>query len=93
MHYRIKIEERNNGEKEYIPQVKKVKLKIGKFDILSTGWHNVIEDRSSFWAASFAQVSYDTEQKAISIIEGYMQYLIDQKGREIKRTTYKTIGV
>lgn len=93
--YRIKIEERNNGDKWYIPQVGTTKLKIGKFDILSTEWKNIIEDKSPheppFWVSSLAEDAYNTEQKAFNVIEGYKKYLIDQKAKEVKSTTYKTI--
>lgn len=89
--YRIKIEEKNNGDKWYIPQVGTPRLKIGKFDFLSTEWKNLIEDTTSFWISSIAQTSYDTEQKALDIIEEYKQYLIDEKGKEVKSTTYKMI--
>lgn len=93
--YRIKIEERNNGDKWYIPQVGTSKLKIGKFDILSREWKNIIEDKPSykpsFWISSLTEYAYNTEQQALDIIEGYKQYLIDEKSKEIKSTTYKTI--
>jgi hypothetical protein len=91
MEYRIKIEESNNGEKWYIPQIAKPLLKIGKFNFLSMGWYNIIEDSTSFWVSSFAQTSHNTEQKALDVIEGYKQYLIDVEGKEVKSTTYKTI--
>lgn len=95
MEYRIKIEEKNNGVKWYIPQVRKVKLKIGKFNISSTEWHNIIEDKPSlkpsFWISSFAEYAYNTEQGALDVIEGYKQYLIDEKAKEVKSTTYKTV--
>lgn len=91
MKYRIKIEEKNNGKKWYTPQVGTPRLKIGKFDFLSMEWKNLIEDTTSFWISSFVEYSYDTEQKALNIIEGYKQYLINEKGKEVKLTTYKTI--
>jgi len=91
MKYRIKIEEQNNGKKWYTPQVGTPKLKIGKFDFVSTEWSNIIEDTKSFWISSFAQISYYTEQKALDVIEEYKQYLIDEKGEEVKSTTYKTV--
>ena len=89
--YRIKIEESNNGDKWYTPQIAKPILRIGKFDFLSIEWHNIIEDTTSFWISSFAKTSHDTEQKALDVIEGYKQYLIDVEGEEVKSTTYKTI--
>jgi len=82
--YRIEIEERKNGKKWYIPQVGEPYLKIGKFDFLSTKWKNIIEDSTSFWISSLAHVSYNTEQKAIDVIEKYKKYLIDIEGKEVK---------
>ncbi len=91
MKYRIEIEERNNGEKRYIPQVGIPSLKIGKFDFFSIKWSNIIETTTSFWTSSLAQVSYCTEQEALDVIEGYKKYLIKQKGKETKKITYKTV--
>ena len=89
--YRIEIEERKNGEKWYIPQVGIPSLKIGKFDFFSTKWRNIIEQTDSFFYTAYAQISYDTEQKALDLIEKYKKYLIDIEGKEVKSTSYKTI--
>ena len=91
MKYRIEIEERKNGEKRYIPQVGIPILKIGKFDIFPTKWGNIIKDNTSFFHTSFILYSYNTEQEALDIIEGYKKYLIDEKGKETKSTTYKIV--
>lgn len=91
MKYRIEIEERNNGEKRYTPQVGIPSLKIGKFDFLSMKWGNIIEDNTSFWISSLAHVSYNTEQEALDVIEGYKKYLIEEKGKETKSTTHKIV--
>lgn len=91
MKYRIEIEERNNGEKRYTPQVGIPSLKIGKFDFLSMKWGNIIKDNTSFFYTSYIQYSYNTEQEALDVIEGYKKYLIAEKGKETKSTTHKIV--
>lgn len=91
MKYRIEIEERNNGEKRYIPQVGIPSLKIGKFDFFSIKWRNIIKDNTFFFYTPYIEYSYNTEQEALDVIEGYKKYLIEEKGKETKSTTYKII--
>lgn len=90
-HYRIKIEEKNNGEKWYIPQVGEERLKLGRFIHLYINWKNIIPNHLSFITASTRIYSYPAEQEALDVIEKYKQYLQDEKGKEVKSTTYKTI--
>jgi hypothetical protein len=91
MEYRIKIEEKNNGEKRYIPQVGKPLLKIGKFDFLSINWENIISQPPYFFTAKSITYSYPTEKEALGIIEEYKQYVQEEEGKEVNSTTYKTI--
>ena len=89
--YRIKIEEKNNGEKGYIPQVGEPRLKLGRFVHLYTDWENIIPQHNHFITTKSMSYSYPTEQEALDIVEQYKQYLQDGKGKEIKSTTYKMI--
>jgi hypothetical protein len=89
--YRIKIEEKNNGEKGYIPQVGEPRLKLGRFVHLYTDWENIIPQHQSFDTSKFMSYSYPTEQEALDIIEQYKQYLPNKIGKEVKSTTYKMI--
>lgn len=89
--YRIKIEEKNNGEKVYIPQVGEPRLKLGRFTHLYTDWENIIPQYNHFITTKTMSHSYPTEQEALDIIEQYKQYLSNKIGKEVKSTTYKMI--
>ena len=100
--YRIKIEERNNGEKLYTPQVGTPRLRIGKFaprlrigkfDFLSVYWENIIRhhDWNYYYISKMMSESYDKEEDALLIVEKYKQYLRIEESREVKSTTYKMI--
>ena len=89
--YRIKIEEKNNGEKRHIPQVGESRLKLGRFIHLYTDWENIIPNHQSFITAKSMSYSYPTEQDALDIIEQYKQSLQDERGKKVKSTTYKMI--
>jgi hypothetical protein len=53
-HYRIKIEEKNNGETWYIPQVGEDRLRLGRFIHLYIDWENIIPQH-----LTSAQKQYD----------------------------------
>jgi hypothetical protein len=93
--YRIKIEERNNGEKRYIPQVGKPLFKIGRFNY-KVDWWNIVYHKSRFIVSErdiskITTVSHDTEEEALLAIEQYKVLLQTLKGEEVKTTTYKVI--
>lgn len=98
--YRIKIEERNNGEKRYVPQFGKPLLKIGKFKFLYLEWWNIrylpeyfkFPGKRSFDYSKTIKMSFDTEEEALSIIEECKEYIQIKKDEEIKRTTFKLIN-
>ena len=77
--YRIKIEERNNGEKRYIPQ--KGYLRI------SGRW---IKRQEIRWDSIFAG-SFSSESLALEKVNEYKKLDEQRKGEEVKSTTYKTI--
>ena len=91
--YRIKIEERNNGEKLYTPQVGTPRLRIGRFIHLYTDWENIIRhhDWNYYYISKMTSESYDKEEDALLIVEKYKQYLCIEESREVKSTTYKMI--
>ena len=85
--YRIKIEELNNGEKRYIPQVGKPLLKIGRFNY-RVEWWNIL---TSTTACIFVKVSHYTEEEALLAIEQYKAVIQTLWEEEVKTTTYKVI--
>jgi hypothetical protein len=91
MEFRIKIDEKFNGGKRYTPQVGTSGLKIGKFTLLSLEWGNIFKQSVHFHTSRIMCESFSTEQEALDIIEEYKKYLIDQEGKEIKKTIYKTV--
>jgi len=91
--YRIKIEELNNGEKRYIPQVGKPLLKIGRFNY-RLYWWNIIIHKGFYLRIDTDRVSkgyYYTEQEALTAIEQYKAVIQTLKDEEVKTTTYKPI--
>ena len=92
--YRVKIIEKNDGTKQYVPQVGEFKLSTGRFCFLSYDWRNI--KRSNFNDSGFSidkDVAhyYDTEEAAISEIEKYKQHLIEQDSKKVKSITYKEV--
>ena len=89
--YRIKIEERNNGEKHYIPQVGTPKLRTGRIIFLNTNWENIITHHNRYMSSNGMTELYNTEQEALNVIEGYKKSILEEDGKKVKSTTYKTI--
>ena len=89
--YRIKIEQRNNGEKHYIPQVGIPKLRTGRVIWLYTNWENIITHHNRYMSSNGMTELYNTEQEALNVIEGYKKSILEEEGKKVKSTTYKTI--
>ena len=90
--YRIKINELNNGKKEYIPQVGTPKLSLGKYVHINWEWENIImDDIHKFQTSIYMTYLYKTEEKAIAVIEGYKKYLTEQEGKKVNKTRYKEL--
>jgi len=92
-HYRIKIEERNNGEKLYIPQVCQLKI-VGTWlkKRQELVWYNIIGDGELTMALSETSTAkYKTEEYALKIIENHKNVDVIREGNKIKSTTYKMI--
>lgn len=89
--YRIKIEERHNGEKRYIPQVGKTKLRTGRIIWLNTNWENIITQYNRYILTNGMTESHNTEEEALKVIEGFKKSVIEEEGYKVKSTTFKTI--
>jgi hypothetical protein len=83
--FRIKIEEKVNGSKGYIPQTK---------DSVFGKWENICctEYLGSFETSRTMSQSYDNEDKAIEIVERYRAYITRKNGRKVKSIEYKIIN-
>jgi len=90
-HYRIKIEERNNGEKRYIPQVSRLVNTGGWIKRQRIVWDNILTYGHGHRTDSSIKHSYSTEQEALDIIESYKKQIDKKIGEEVKSVTYKII--
>jgi len=90
-HYRIKIEERNNGEKRYIPQVSRLVISGGWIKRQRIVWDNILTYDYGHRADSVIKHSYSTEQEALDLIESYKKEIEKKNGEEVKSVTYKMI--
>ena len=90
--YRIKIEELNNGEKLYIPQVCKLEIKKRMFrQTQELVWYNIHKIGVSFGSSNTITVRYGNEEDALKMIEGHKNKNKIEKDNEVKRITYKMI--
>ena len=91
-YYRIKIEERNNGQKVYIPQVCKLEIKKRLFkQTQELVWYNIHRVGVSFGLSKIITVRYGNEEDALKVIEDYKNKHQVEKDYKIKSTTYKMI--
>ncbi len=92
-HYRIKIEERYNGEKLYIPQL--CKLEIHKSWLKQKQelvWYNILKAyETTFGLSKTITAKYGNEEDAIKVIEDYKNRHQLEEGNKVKSTTYKMI--
>lgn len=91
MEFRIKIVEKRNGEKRYVPQAGTPRLRIGRFDFLSIDWENIINRNGHFTTMNMMSESHSTEKEALKIIEDFKKYCIEEEGRETKQIYYKKV--
>ena len=92
-HYRIKIEERNNGEKLYIPQICRLRIKKRMFrQTQELVWYNILRaNGSTFGLSNTVSERYDNEEDALKVIEDYKNKEQVEEDSKIKSVTYKMI--
>jgi hypothetical protein len=90
-HYRIKIEEKNNGEKRYIPQVTRLVITGGWIKRQRIVWDNILTYGYGHRTDSSIKHCYSTEQDALENLESYKKQIEKKNGEEIKSVTYKFI--
>jgi hypothetical protein len=83
--YRIKVEERINGDVLYIPQVGHSKLTTSVYCYLFTEWYNITDERNH---SKNLSVSYRFENAARQLIENYKNQLSIEEGKEVKSVRY-----
>lgn len=92
-HYRIKIEEKNNGEKGYIPQVGKL-VKVGNWikKREELVWYSIIHAHgNTFGLFQTTTATYRTEESALKVIEDHKNKDVIEEDNKVKSTTYKMI--
>ena len=89
--YRIKIEERYNGEKLYIPQVLELKIIRAFIQKQRLVWYNIYRCNDGITVSETMALGYATEADALQVIEDYKNKESIQQGKRIKSTTYKMI--
>lgn len=87
--YRIKIEERYNGEKLYIPQILELKITRGWIQRQRLVWYNIVPGPESFIISDTLSAAYKTEADAVQIIDDYKNKESILAGKKVKSTTYK----
>lgn len=91
-YYRIKIQEKNNGEKTYTPQVGKLKISglwVKKQKIV---WYTILHAYGiTFGLSETTTVGYATEESALKVIDDYKNKNVIEEANKVKSTTYKTI--
>jgi len=88
MKFRIKVEEKVNGVKEYTPQV--------KFNWWDWWWENIlVHDVDSYNdnvdTSPTLRYIYESEKEAMKVIDNYKWYLHRQNLKKIKTTKYINI--
>jgi hypothetical protein len=90
-HYRIKINELNNGEKQYSPQCSKLST-FGRFVKKSElTWDNILQNGGRFSLSRTTSEWYETEEEALDIINRYKGVAGYEDGKKVKSTTYKSV--
>jgi hypothetical protein len=93
--YRIKVEETYGGKKSYIPQIGEVKLTICKRSCYPwIKWRNlwVYNALGDVQPSNTYPARYDSEEKALAIINRYKEQLSDTQSKEVKSTTFIAIN-
>lgn len=90
--YRIKIEEKNNGEKGYIPQTCKLETIGGWVKRLDIVWYNILNSHgNTFRLSKTTTATHRTEESALKVIEDYKNKDVIEEGNKVKSATYKMI--
>lgn len=90
--YRIKIEEKYNGEILYIPQVCELKITGKWIKRQELVWYNILRSgETDFTLSETMAAKYGNEQDAWNIIGDYKNRYIMYQAKKVKSTTYKMI--
>jgi hypothetical protein len=91
-YYRIQINELQNGDKRYIPQVAKLVIwnrLFGKSQEII--WYNLLQEGGRFALSTTTTESFDKEEDALNILTNYRGIDSYEEGKKVKSTTYKMI--
>lgn len=87
--FRIKKEEKWNGECQWTPQVGTPRLTVGRYLYLKLDWENILE--KSLTTSKTQKYSYPSEEQALQIIEEFKQYRKEQDSKKVVKVSYKNL--
>ena len=87
--FRIKQEEKRNGETQWTPQVGTPRLTLGRYLYLKPIWENILD--KSFATSKTMKYSYPSEEQALQIIEEFKQYRKEQDSKKVIKVSYKNL--
>jgi hypothetical protein len=91
-YYRIKIEERNSGQRVYIPQVCKLEVKKRMFrQTQELVWYNIHKIGEAFGVSTTITAKYGNEEDALKVIEGHKNRYQIEEDNKVKSVTYKMV--
>ena len=93
-YYRIKIEERYNGETSYIPQICKLEITRGWIQRKRLVWYSIINNHGDMYILTPDDVQaakHITEERAMRVIDDHRNYHNKVQGNQVKSVTYKPI--
>jgi hypothetical protein len=93
-YYRVKIEEKYNGENCYIPQVCKLEISRSWVQRQRLVWYNLINNHGDTYILSLDDAQtprHTTEERAMKVIDDYKNYQNKVQGNQLKSVTYKNI--
>ena len=88
--YRIKVVEKNNGDKIYIPQIGEPKLSLGRFNYVWLGWKNLIcwDHNNEIEPSKTQHNNYSSESSANELIERYKKTIQFQQEQKVKNVYF-----
>ena len=87
MKYRIKIEEKYNGEKEYVPQVRVGGFFTGQWENLVVRWHG----KTISLLGKAMEEPYASFDEAQKIIDQHKKQIEEERLEKVKTIKYKNL--
>lgn len=90
--FRIKIDILKNGKKEYTPQVGIPSFSLGRYINIRYKWSNITREYIGIFNTSTSKAYvYDSEEKAMEVIESYKDYISKEEEGKVNKIIYKVL--